>query len=210
MEDYALDLVIGKGPSARTLRIDLPRFTLIGATTHLSLLSSPLRDRFGSTYRLDYYQPEEMENIVSRSAKILNCQVDGLSAKKIADRSRRTPRVANRLLKRVRDFAEVKADGIINLDLCEQALKMLQVDELGLDEIDRQILQIIIEKFNGGPVGLNTLSAATGEEMATIEDIYEPFLMQMGFLARTARGRVATKLGYEHLGYKEPEQEKLV
>jgi len=210
MEDYALDLVIGKGPSARTLRIDLPRFTLIGATTHLSLLSSPLRDRFGSTYRLNYYQPEEMENIVSRSAKILNCQVDGLSAKKIADRSRRTPRVANRLLKRVRDFAEVKADGIINLDLCEQALKMLQVDELGLDEIDRQILQIIIEKFNGGPVGLNTLSAATGEEMATIEDIYEPFLMQMGFLARTARGRVATKLGYEHLGYKEPEQEKLV
>jgi len=210
MEDYALDLVIGKGPSARTLRIDLPRFTLIGATTHLSLLSSPLRDRFGSTYRLDYYQPEEMENIVSRSAKILNCQVDGLSAKKIADRSRRTPRVANRLLKRVRDFAEVKADGIINLDLCEQALKMLQVDELGLDEIDRQILQIIIEKFNGGPVGLNTLSAATGEEMATIEDIYEPFLMQMGFLARTARGRVATKLGYEHLGYKEPEQKKLV
>jgi len=210
MEDYALDLVIGKGPSARTLRIDLPRFTLIGATTRLSLLSSPLRDRFGSTYRLDYYQPNEMGRIVNRSAKILNCQVDDLSAKKIAERSRRTPRVANRLLKRVRDFAEVKADGIINLNICEDALKMLRVDELGLDEIDRQILKIIIEKFNGGPVGLNTISAATGEEMATIEDIYEPFLMQMGFLDRTSRGRVVTKLGYEHLGYQMPEQNKLI
>ncbi len=211
MEDYALDIVIGKGPSARTLRLELPKFTLIGATTRLSLLSSPLRDRFGSTYRLDYYENNEMEQIVSRSARILNCQVKDGAIEEIAKRSRRTPRVANRLLKRVRDYAEVKSDGLITKNLCLDALRMLAVDEHGLDEIDRRILQVIIEKFNGGPVGLNTLSAATGEEMATIEDIYEPFLMQLGFLARTARGRVVTKLGYEHLGYEiKDQQEKML
>ncbi|HPA25440.1 MAG TPA: Holliday junction branch migration DNA helicase RuvB [bacterium] len=201
MEDYALDLIIGKGPSARTLRIDLPKFTLIGATTRLSLLSSPLRDRFGTTYRLDYYNFEEMGQIISRSAKILNCQIDSTSAEKIATRSRKTPRIANRLLKRVRDFAEVKQNGIIDENTCEETFKMLMVDELGLDEIDREILKIIIEKFNGGPVGLNTIAASTGEEMSTIEDIYEPFLMQLGFLDRTPRGRSVTDLGKKHLGY---------
>jgi len=210
MEDYALDIIIGKGPSARTLRLDLPKFTLIGATTRLSLLSSPLRDRFGSTYRIDYYENNEMQQIVNRSSNILVCQIEDPASMEIAKRSRRTPRVANRLLKRVRDYAEVKADGIINTDVCKQALHMLEVDEHGLDDIDRRILQAIIEKFNGGPVGLNTLAAATGEEMATIEDIYEPFLMQMGFLARTPRGRVVTDLGYQHLGYEIPEQSKLV
>jgi len=210
LEDYSLDIVIGKGPSARTLRLDLPKFTLIGATTRLSLLSSPLRDRFGSTYRIDYYQNPEMQQIVKRSSNILNCSIDEPSSLEIAKRSRRTPRVANRLLKRVRDYAEVKGNGIINLDICDLALKMLEVDNYGLDDIDRRILKTIIEKFNGGPVGLNTLAAATGEEMATIEDIYEPFLMQMGFLARTSRGRVVTNRGYEHLGYEVPEQNKIL
>lgn len=209
MEDYALDIIIGKGPSARTLRLDLPRFTLIGATTRLSLLSSPLRDRFGSTYRIDYYEPDEMEKIINRSAKILNCQIEPLAAKEIGLRSRRTPRIANRLLKRVRDYAEVKSDGIITNILCQEALDLLRVDSLGLDEIDREILKVIIEKFNGGPVGLNTVAAATGEEMATIEDIYEPFLMRLGFLARTARGRTVTPLGYTHLGFKVPDNKLL-
>ena len=210
MEDYALDIVIGKGPSARTLRLDLPKFTLIGATTRLSLLSSPLRDRFGSTYRIDYYDDSEMQQIVLRSSKILNSQIEDIASHEIAKRSRKTPRVANRLLKRVRDYAEVKGNGIINTDVCRSALHMLEVDEHGLDNIDRCILNTIIEKFNGGPVGLNTLAAATGEEMATIEDIYEPFLMQKGFLARTPRGRVVTDLGYQHLGYEVPEQSKLI
>ena len=210
MEDYCLDIVIGKGPSARTLRLDLPKFTLIGATTRLSLLSSPLRDRFGSTYRVDYYADDEMQQIIKRSAKILNCEIKENAELEIARRSRKTPRIANRLLKRVRDYAEVKADGIINYEICKNALQMLEVDEHGLDSIDRQILKTIIEKFNGGPVGLNTLSASTGEEMATIEDIYEPFLMQKGFLARTSRGRVATDLAYEHLGLKIPEQKNLI
>lgn len=210
MEDYALDIVIGKGPSARTLRLDLPRFTLIGATTRLSLLSSPLRDRFGSTYRIDYYAPDEMQQIVQRAASILNCQIQDQAEQEIARRSRKTPRVANRLLKRVRDYAQVKGDGIINQQLCYQALKMLEVDEQGLDDIDRQILSVIIEKFNGGPVGLNTLAAATGEEMDTIEDIYEPFLMQLGFLARTPRGRIVTEHGYRHLGFEPPQQDKLI
>ena len=204
MEDYALDIVIGKGPSARTLRLDLPKFTLIGATTRLSLLSSPLRDRFGSVFRVDYYQDQEMQQIICRSAQILNCKIIDDSDLEIAKRCRKTPRVANRLLKRVRDYAEVKGNGIINKEICRQALHMLEVDEFGLDEIDRRILQVIIEKFKGGPVGLNTLSAATGEEMATIEDIYEPFLIQTGFLARTPRGRVVTNLGYQHLGYDVP------
>jgi len=201
MEDYCLDIIIGKGPSARTLRVDLPKFTLIGATTRLSLLSSPLRDRFGSTYRVDYYQDNEMTKIINRSANILRCKIEEPSAIEIAKRSRKTPRVANRLLKRVRDYAEVKGDGIINNEICNSALEMLEVDKLGLDEIDRRILKTIIEKFNGGPVGLNTIAAATGEEMATVEEIYEPFLIQCGFLARTSRGRVVTDLGYKHLGY---------
>ena len=200
MEDYCLDIVIGKGPSARTLRLDLPKFTLIGATTRLSLLSSPLRDRFGSTYRINYYEDNDMQQIVKRSANILTCQIQESATREIAKRSRHTPRVSNRLLKRVRDYAQVKGNGIISYELCLQSLKMLEVDENGLDDIDRCILHIIIEKFNGGPVGLNTLAAATGEEMATIEDVYEPFLIQMGFLARTSRGRVVTDLGYKHLG----------
>lgn len=210
LEEYALDLIIGKGPSARTLRLDLSRFTLIGATTRLSLLSSPLRDRFGSTYHIDYYFDDEIKKIVDRSSKILNCDIETAAVGEIARRARRTPRVANRLLKRVRDYAQVKADGIINQKLCLQALNMLRVDKFGLDEIDRRILKVIIEKFNGGPVGLNTISAATGEEMATIEEIYEPFLMQMGFLARTPRGRVVTELGYRHLGFPPPKQDKLI
>ena len=200
MEDYALDIVIGKGPSARTLRLYLPKFTLIGATTRLSLLSSPLRDRFGSVYRVDYYNNDEMKKIVDRSAKILSCEIEPTASAEIARRSRKTPRVANRLLKRVRDYAEVKHNGQISADICSDALNMLDVDELGLDDIDRRLLLAIIEKFGGGPVGLNTLSAAISEEMATIEDIYEPYLMQLGFLARTPRGRVATPLAYEHLG----------
>ncbi len=210
MEDYALDIVIGKGPSARTLRIDLPKFTMIGATTRLSLLSSPLRDRFGSIYRIDYYQNNEMEKIVERSSRILNCKVEDDAAEKIAARGRKTPRVANRLLKRVRDFAEVKGDGIITSDICNGALEMLQIDQHGLDDIDRRILKTIVEKFNGGPVGLNTLAASTGEEMATVEDIYEPYLMQLGFLARTPRGRVVTDLGYRHLGLEPPNQDRII
>ena len=200
MEDYALDIIIGKGPSARTLRIDLPKFTMIGATTRLSLLSSPLRDRFGSIYRFDYYEDDEMKYIINRSAGILNCQIEDIASSEIARRSRKTPRIANRLLKRVRDFAEVKADGQIDQRLCDEALSMMHVDHQGLDDIDRIILRTIVEKFSGGPVGLNTLSAATGEEMATIEDIYEPYLMQLGFLERTPRGRSVTVRGYEHLG----------
>ncbi|MFH1457218.1 MAG: Holliday junction branch migration DNA helicase RuvB [Patescibacteria group bacterium] len=208
MEDYALDIVIGKGPSARTLRIDLPKFTMIGATTRLSLLSSPLRDRFGSTYRIDYYENYEMEKIVKRSSNILNCSIEENAVGEVARRGRKTPRVANRLLKRVRDFAEVRGNGIITLDLCADALKMMQVDEYGLDDIDRRILQVIVEKFNGGPVGLNTLAAATGEEMATIEDIYEPYLMRLGFLSRTPRGRTVTDLGYKHLGIENPNKQE--
>jgi Holliday junction DNA helicase RuvB len=180
--------------------LDLPKFTLIGATTRLSLLSSPLRDRFGSVYRVDYYNNDEMKKIVDRSAKILSCEIEPTASAEIARRSRKTPRVANRLLKRVRDYAEVKHNGQISADICSDALNMLDVDELGLDDIDRRLLLAIIEKFGGGPVGLNTLSAAISEEMATIEDIYEPYLMQLGFLARTPRGRVATPLAYEHLG----------
>lgn len=210
MEDYALDIVIGKGPSARTLRIDLPKFTLIGATTRLSLLSSPLRDRFGSTYRIDYYESDEMKKIINRSAQILNCEINTSATGLIASRGRRTPRIANRLLKRVRDYAQVKSDGKITADLCAKALELMRIDDLGLDDVDRALLSAIIEKFNGGPVGLNTLAAATSEEMSTIEDIYEPYLMQMGFLSRTPRGRVATDLGYRHLGKNPPiKQEKI-
>jgi len=204
MEDYALDLIVGKGPSARTLRLDLPRFTLIGATTKISLLSSPFRDRFGVTYHLNFYEPSEIAQIIERSAKILNIAIDPPAIQIIASRARRTPRIANRLLRRIRDFAQVKADGIITKEVAESALNHLNVDPYGLDEIDRRLLTVMIEKFGGGPVGLNSLSAATSEEQATIEDIYEPYLIQLGFLDRTPRGRLATKLAYEHLGFKLP------
>jgi Holliday junction DNA helicase RuvB len=204
MEDYALDIILGKGPSARTLRLDLPKFTIIGATTKVSLLSAPLRDRFGVTYRLNFYELPDIEKIVDRSASILNVPIEKPAVAAIAERSRRTPRVANRLLKRVRDFAEVKSDGKITEALARDAWEMLDVDAYGLDDVDRRILKIIIEKFGGGPVGLNTIAAATAEEMATIEDIYEPFLMQIGFLHRTPRGRVATEHAYRHLGIEPP------
>jgi Holliday junction DNA helicase RuvB len=202
MEDFALDIVIGKGPSARTLRLDLPKFTLIGATTRVSLISSPLRDRFGVNFRLDFYKDEDIKKIIERAAQILEIEIDDQASTQIASRARKTPRIANRLLKRVRDFAQVKGNGKINLELANDALAKLDIDHLGLDEIDRKILQVIAEKFSGGPVGLGTLAAAIGEESDTIEDIYEPFLMQLGFLSRTPRGRTVTKLGYEHLGLK--------
>ena len=210
MEDYALDIIIGKGPSARTLRLDLPRFTIIGATTKISLLSGPLRDRFGSTYRLDFYQPEDISKIIKRSAGILNIELDSGACEQIAARARRTPRVANRLLKRVRDYAQVKADGQITADISLRALQMLAVDELGLDDVDRKIISAILEKFNGGPAGLNSIAAATGEEMATIEDVYEPYLLQIGFIERTPRGRMVTDLGKKHLGVQGIEKQKLL
>lgn len=212
MEEYALDIVVGKGPSARTLRLELPKFTLVGATTRVHLLSSPLRDRFGSTYRLNFYEDADIEKIVQRSAKILSIEIEPAAGQEIAKRARKTPRVANRLLKRVRDYAQVKADGKIVIPLAMEALEKLEIDKFGLDDIDRKILEIIIDKFSGGPVGLNTIAASIGEEMDTIEDIYEPFLLQLGFLARTPRGRVVTEGGYKHLGKKSPKnlQKKLV
>ena len=209
MEDYGLDIIIGKGPSARTLKLELPHFTLVGATTRLSLLSSPLRDRFGNIFRIDFYKPEEIHQVVGRSAKILGVDVDEEAAGEIAKRARYTPRIANRLLKRVRDFAQVKGKNRIDREVCAGSLAMLNIDELGLDEIDRRVLQVIIEKFQGGPVGLGTIAAATNEEVETIEEIYEPFLLQQGFLMRTPRGRTATRSAYEHLGYKPPEENKL-
>ena len=199
MEDYALDIIIGKGPSARTLRIDLPRITIIGATTKMSLLSAPLRDRFGMVYHLNFYEQGDVEEIINRSAGILDVEIDDHSIEKIAARSRRTPRVANRLLKRVRDYCDVKGDGVIEKKYCHGAFEMLDVDDLGLDWIDRKILELIIDKFKGGPVGLNTIAAATGEDMATIEEVYEPFLMRLGFLDRSPRGRIVTDIAYKHL-----------
>ncbi|MCK5061231.1 Holliday junction branch migration DNA helicase RuvB [Candidatus Parcubacteria bacterium] len=212
MEDYALDIIIGKGPSARTLRIDLPRITIIGATTKMSLLSAPLRDRFGMVYHLNFYEQGDVEEIINRSAGILDVEIDDHSIEKIAARSRRTPRVANRLLKRVRDYCDVKGDGVIEKKYCHGAFEMLDVDDLGLDWIDRKILELIIDKFKGGPVGLNTIAAATGEDMATIEEVYEPFLMRLGFLDRSPRGRIVTDIAYKHLGKrkKENKQDKLV
>jgi len=204
MEDYALDIIMGKGPSARTLRLDLPKFTIIGATTLASLLSAPLRDRFGITHHLNFYETSDIEKIIQRSAGILGITIAPEARAAIASRSRRTPRIANRLLKRVRDYCEVKGDGQIKLVECLEAFKMLEVDELGLDLIDRRILETIIHKFRGGPVGLNTLAAATGEEMDTIENMYEPYLMQLGFLDRSPRGRMVTARGYEHLGLNMP------
>ncbi len=199
MEDYAVDIILGKGPAARTMRLNLPRFTLVGATTRLALMTSPLRDRFGSIHRLDFYDQESMEQIVGRSAGILDVPIDRTAAIEIALRSRGTPRVANRLLRRVRDYAQVRAEGDITLPVARQALDLLEIDQLGLDDVDRRILLTIIEKFDGGPVGVDTLSAATSEETDTIMDVYEPYLIQLGFLQRTPRGRVATRRGYNHL-----------
>ncbi len=209
MEDYALDIIIGKGPSARTLRLDLPKFTIIGATTKISSLSAPLRDRFGSTYHLNFYETEDIENIIHRSAKILGINLDQKSAVEIASRSRRTPRVANRLLKRVRDYCQVRGDGDIVANHCLDAFNLLDVDDLGLDAIDRKILELIIDKYNGGPVGLNTIAAATGEDISTIEEVYEPYLMQLGFLDRSPRGRIVTDIAHRHLGRKKKGQSDL-
>lgn len=200
MEDYALDIILGKGPSARSIRIDLPRFTLVGATTRAGQLTGPLRDRFGVIFRLELYSPEELTQIVTRSAGILGIACDPTGAQELARRSRGTPRIANRFLKRVRDFAQVMGDGDITAQLAAAALDRLEVDYLGLDAIDRRILTTIITSYAGGPVGLDTLAAAVGEESVTIEDVYEPFLMQEGFLSRTARGRCVTQKAYQHLG----------
>lgn len=206
MEDYALDIMIGKGPSARSIRLDLPKFTLIGATTRAGMLTSPLRDRFGISFRLELYTPEELSVIVLRSAKILKIDCDREGALEIASRSRGTPRIANRLIRRTRDYAEVKGGGKIDLQVAQDALNMLEVDELGLDSTDRAMLNTMIEKFGGGPVGLDTLAASTGEDASTIEDVYEPYLLQLGFLIRTPRGRMATPQAYYHLGKKPPTQ----
>lgn len=200
MEDYALDIIIGKGPSARSIRLDLPRFTLVGATTRAGALTSPLRDRFGVICRLEYYEQQHLECIVKRAADILNIAVEDEGAREIARRSRGTPRVANRLLKRVRDFAQVAGGGVVTAAVADQALAMLEVDACGLDKTDRRLLAAIITKFGGGPVGLETLAAAISEETETIEDVYEPFLLQLGLLNRTPRGRVATPAAYEHIG----------
>ena len=202
MEDYALDIIVGKGPSARTIRLDLPKFTLIGATTRIDLISSPLLNRFGIAHRLDYYNDDEIEKIVTRSSKIFKVEIDPQGAKRIARSSRRTPRIANRLLKRVRDFAQVKGDGIINEKITDETFKYLEIDCYGLERTDRKILEVIIEKFNSGPVGISTLAASISEEEDTVEYVYEPYLLQLGFLIRTPRGRKATKLAYEHLGIK--------
>ncbi len=212
MEDNALDIVIGKGPGARTLRLELPPFTMIGATVRAGLLTSPLRDRFGVVDRLEFYSPAEIEKIIIRSANILNLETEQEGAAIIAKASRGTPRVANRLLKRVRDYAQVKADNVITEEVAKEALKMLQLDQLGLDEIDRRLLYALVEKFEGGPVGLDTLAACISEEPETLEDIYEPFLMQLGLLKRTARGRVATSEVYTYLGIsprEDSQQQKL-
>lgn len=200
MEDYALDIIIGKGPSARSIRLDLPKFTLIGATTRAGLLTAPLRDRFGVINRLEMYTPGELSSIVKRSAGILNIGIDEKGTGEIAKRSRGTPRIANRLLKRVRDFAQVKGDGFIDFAISASALDALEVDKIGLDNVDRNMLMSIIDKFAGGPVGLDTLAASIGEETETIEDVYEPYLLQLGFINKTPRGRMATKLAYEHFG----------
>ena len=200
MEDYAIDIIIGKGPSANSIRLDLPKFTLIGATTRSGQLTAPLRDRFGVTMRLELYTPEELQLIVRRSADILGIEIDDDGAREIAFRSRGTPRIANRLLRRVRDFAQVRADGFINLEVADEALTRLEVDKLGLDSLDRRMLRSIIEFYGGGPVGLETLAATINEESVTLEDVYEPYLLQQGFLTRTPRGRCITKKAYDHLG----------
>jgi len=204
MEDYKLDIIIGKGPSARTIQLDLPKFTLIGATTKLGSLSNPLRNRFGAVHRLEFYTNPEIEKILERSSRILGTKVHPTGLQKIASCARFTPRVANRLLKRVRDFAQIKKHEIVDEKVAKEALEMIDVDHIGLEPADKQILKTIIEKFSGGPVGLGTIAAATQEEIKTIEDVYEPYLLQIGFLARTPRGRVATELAYNHLGINPP------
>ena len=209
MEDYAIDIIIGKGPSANSIRLDLPRFTLIGATTRAGSLSAPLRDRFGVTLRLELYTPEELAQIVKRSAGILNVEIEPEGAMEIARRSRGTPRIANRMLRRVRDFAQVVADGVITRRVADQALLALEVDYLGLDQVDRRMLRAIIENYGGGPVGLDTLAATIGEESVTLEDVYEPYLMQIGFLTRTPRGRCVTQKAYAHLHLAGPDQVQL-
>ena len=210
MEDFKLDIIIGKGPSARTIQLDLPKFTLIGATTKLGSLTNPLRNRFGATYRLEFYQNEEIQNIIQRSSKILGVDMHETGLQKIASCARQTPRVANRLLKRVRDFSQIKNYKLVDSAVAEEALEMIDVDPIGLEPADRHILRTIIEKFNGGPVGLGTVAAATSEEVKTIEDVYEPYLLQIGFLARTPRGRIATKHAYDHLGITYCDDNKLI
>ena len=204
MEDYAIDIIVGKGPSANSIRLDLPHFTLIGATTRAGQLSAPLRDRFGVTLRLELYTPQELSKIVTRSASILNVAIDPTGALEIARRSRGTPRIANRMLRRVRDFADVKADGMISRKVADEALRALEIDDLGLDPIDHRMLRAIIENYGGGPVGIETLAATIGEEAVTLLDVYEPYLMQLGFLQRTPRGRCVTRKAYEHLGLSVP------
>ena len=203
MEDFCLDIVVGKGPEARSIRLDLPPFTLVGATTRAGALSAPLRDRFGVLARLEYYDEESLAQIVIRSGELFGVELNEQAAYEIARRSRGTPRIANRLLKRVRDFAQVLADGIVSEDLAQQALELLQVDPRGLDHIDHKLMQSMIERFGGGPVGLDALAASIGEERITIEDVYEPYLLQIGFIQRTPRGRVASNLCYEHFGYEQ-------
>ena len=200
MEDYAIDIILGKGPSANSIRLDLPKFTLIGATTRSGQLTAPLRDRFGVTLRLELYTPEELQQIILRSAGILNIEIEAGGAQEIARRSRGTPRIANRMLRRVRDFAQVRAGGVITRDVADMALTRLEVDHLGLDALDRRMLKSIIDFYNGGPVGLETLAATINEEAITLEDVYEPYLLQQGFLTRTPRGRCVTQKAYQHLG----------
>ncbi|WOV82917.1 Holliday junction branch migration DNA helicase RuvB [Sporosarcina jeotgali] len=206
MEDFCLDIVVGKGPSAKSIRLDLPPFTLIGATTRAGSLSAPLRDRFGVPLRLEYYEIDPLKEIVMRSAGLFDVKIDDQAAVEIARRSRGTPRISNRLLRRVRDYAQVRGNGTISIDIAKEALEMLQVDSLGLDHIDHKLLTGMIERFRGGPVGLETLAASIGEESVTLEDVYEPYLLQIGFIQRTPRGRIASPLAYEHFGYPLPEQ----
>ncbi|MBE6008453.1 MAG: Holliday junction branch migration DNA helicase RuvB [Lachnospiraceae bacterium] len=206
MEDFAIDIVIGKGPGARSVRLELPKFTLIGATTRIGLLTAPLRDRFGVIHRLELYNENELKRIIKRSAKVLDIEIEEDGAGEIARRSRGTPRLANRLLKRVRDFAQVQYDGVITLEVARHALDMLEVDKMGLDPIDRKMILTMIEKFGGRPVGVDTIAVAIGEESETIEDVYEPYLIQLGYIQRTPRGRVVTKLGYDHFGIEYKEQ----
>jgi Holliday junction DNA helicase RuvB len=212
MEDYKLDVIIGKGPSARTLQLDLPKFTLIGATTRLGSLSNPLRNRFGAIHRLEFYNEDEMKHIIHRSGKILGIALDETGAKEVAASSRQTPRVGNRIIKRVRDYAQINEHEVIDSKIAREALGMMDIDELGLEPTDRHILETIIKKFNGGPVGVQTIAAASSEEIETIEDVYEPYLIQLGFLARTPRGRIVTEKGFKHMGHAFPDhlQQKLI
>ena len=209
LEDFRLDIVVGKGPAARTLTLDLPTFTLVGATTRTGLLTTPLRDRFGMTFRLDYYEPTELATIVRRSARIVGVEIEDEAADEIAGRSRGTPRIANRILRRVRDVAEVRHAGAITTAIAREALTLLEVDEGGLEHIDRELLRAIVERFDGGPVGLSTLAVALGEETDTVEDVYEPYLLQLGFIQRTPRGRIVTKLGRAHIGAPAPAGDQL-